>query len=296
MKKKVFITLCIIAASFAMPAIAQNSELDAFIKKHSNDEKASYVEMAKPMLDAAFAQYKNKDFVYPKSFKSLVMFDNNHYDELKQKLSKYEILMVSRTKNGDEHAYYYLPFGDGAKEIVVIQVQKVSVVRVKKSVEDSGKVASAAVSPFTSTVRAKKTGEDTEYMYQLSITHMVSDEGLDLTRINAYLSKIRHSLMGADAASFGGMPAFGSRYQFDYDHNILRGEYDKIREQVDEIKRMYIPDAKGEIRIESGKNGLYIGGNLGGQKIDTSFPEIVIPEIDLSDIKFRKDSTKTNIY
>jgi hypothetical protein len=79
---------------------------------------------------------------------------------------------------------------------------------------------------------------------------------------------------------------------YHFDNDRIHVYYDKIREQMEEIKnkRLYSPDFNWQIRAESGKNDLYIDG----QKIETDFPEIVIPEIDLSGITIRKDTSKTN--
>ena len=57
MKKLVFISLCMLIASFFVPvnALAQNSKIDDFFKKYSSQKGASYVEMSKTMLDATFA-------------------------------------------------------------------------------------------------------------------------------------------------------------------------------------------------------------------------------------------------
>ncbi|MDR1055643.1 MAG: hypothetical protein LBL90_07450 [Prevotellaceae bacterium] len=155
MKKIVFITISVLftclLTSFDLQA--QNSKVEDFITKHSSQKGASYVEMSKAMLDAAFANsfgnwggggyhvmWNKKDTEapkaakkYPTKFKSLVLKDVANVDELSKIISggQYEVLMKvtsnkedKKTKESYESTtthYFHNSNKADEKEIVIVQ-------------------------------------------------------------------------------------------------------------------------------------------------------------------------------
>lgn len=140
MKKLLFtvFSILIVNCGLTINAQAQNSKIEDFIKKYQSQKGASYVEMSKAMLDAAFKDGQNNSFSfssssstssslsvsasasassntpdksnkkentpkYPQKFKSLVLNDVSKTSELKNILSgkEYEVLMETRNNKVD---------------------------------------------------------------------------------------------------------------------------------------------------------------------------------------------------